>query len=189
MVSLLARLLRRMNFSGATLPTQHALDTPYRDSKDARIRALEEEVRRLHARLREAEDKTHARSRVEITQWPWAKAVAAAGCVVAANWIVLGSVCFIPSHATEAGWRHRVEPPPTMAPVPVRTSGGEIPVAIPRSYVIVLFSATDRGRCYDGVLTLEPTYAIVQTDRFEWVQIVWVRLVSAYDVPRPHLQL
>lgn len=201
-VFLLARLTRRGGGSPeAGVPTNAVgVDTAYRDSKDTRIRALEAQLEDNRAKLARAEtlieelrERVRAAKRAAVTRrrpeaaTPWARGLMAAGCVVASTMAVIGGLSLLPSRPAEPGWHHRIEPLPTMAPAlatAMRTSGGELPVALPRTYVVVLlFPPYDGSRCYDGRLVIEPTFTIMEPSEGEWVRILW--LLAAFEPSEP----
>lgn len=186
-----------------SLPLREA---PYRGSKDARILALEAQLEEKSVKLEQAETlieqlwyRVHEAERANTAQRraapepPWVHGLVAAGCVGASIVATIGGLGLLQPRTAETGWRPRIEALPTMAPIPMRTSGGELPIAMPRLYVIVLISPPyDEilGRCYDGPLVLEPLFTIVElSDDGERFHILWTLASFDPDPPIPPLRL
>lgn len=196
--------------------TPKAYDTAYRDSKDVRIRSLESRNRALEEALTEERDQAR-QERAEsdrLVGMLWSRLYEAKrrawhaklqsdgrmllrtgvgiGACMLASGLILGGVFSIPAQPTEPPTTARLYARPTMVSPWVVTSGGEDPVPIP-PYVIVFVAPPydeDLGRCFDGLLVLEPTYALVDlSEENEWIRIVWIPSAFEPDPSIPYLQM
>jgi hypothetical protein len=178
-------------------------DTPYRDSKDARIRALESRNGELEHEL--AETKREVARQGELIEELWFRrngveraspqlgptSLAAGTCFLIVTGFVAGGLSMLPANTAASRVNARLSPP-TMIDLPALTSGGEI-LAPRRLYAIVIVTPPydeGLGRCFDGRLVLEPLYAFVDlSEEGEWIRIVWFLATFEPDSPIPYPQL
>lgn len=192
-----------------TEPPPPARDTPYRDSKDARIYSLESENRDL----KEALDKAHhgiaeRDAYIAYIEELWFKgarpqkrprpiasvptrAIIGTASLAASTALLFGALNTIPSCGDESSFTPpRLRPQPTMLSVPA-TSGGEVPLF--ERYIIVIEIWRDEPwpvLCQEyELLVLDSFYALEPTYRGEDLYLVWHLVLYASDAPLPYPRL